>query len=136
MQEEHMSTDGGSISPAGRFQRMEDALDRIETKLDAKADLLRLESLERHVADMESGRVMSPINQQLLLQFNKSLSDISDLKRWQDVQTAQVAAEKEQVKTIADARYNSLRTLVGIVSVINGVVIVAFSILTALHVLP
>jgi hypothetical protein len=133
MADEHTMSEGGSgsISPAGRFQRMEDALERIESKLDAKADLVRLEALERHITDLETGRIMSPSTQQLMSQFQKSLDDIATLKRDQEVRAAALQAEKEAIKSIADTRYNSLRTMVGVASIVNAVVVVAFTILGA-----
>jgi hypothetical protein len=110
---------------------MEDALERIESKLDAKADLVRLEALERHITDLETGRIMSPSTQQLMSQFQKSLDDIATLKRDQEVRAAALQAEKEAIKNIADTRYNSLRTMVGVATIVNAVVVVAFTILGA-----
>lgn len=133
MSEETVSD--GAISPAGRFMRMEAALERIEQKLDAKADLVRLEALERHITDLETGRVVSPTTQVLMGQFQQALQDIDNLKRDQDIKEASLAAEKEAIKTIADTRYGSLKTLVAVATVINGVIVAAVTILTALHVI-
>lgn len=133
MSEETVSD--GAISPAGRFMRMEAALERIEQKLDAKADLVRLEALERHITDLETGRVVSPTTQVLMGQFQTALQDIDNLKRDQDIKDASLAAEKEAIKTIADTRYSSLKTLVAVATVINGVIVASVAILTALHVI-
>lgn len=130
-----MSTDGGSISPAGRFQRMEDALERIENKLDAKADLVRLEALERHISDLETGRVMSPSNQQLMASFQNSLKDIAQLKSDQAVREASAVAEKNAIREIADARFAYIRTLVSIATIVNAVIVAGVTLLSMFNVI-
>ncbi len=112
---------------------MEAALDRIESKLDAKADLVRLEALERHITDLETGRVMSPASQQLMQQFQQALIDVQDLKRNAEVRAAALAAEKDAIKTIADARYAGMRTMVSIATIINAFIVAAVAILTLLN---
>ena len=45
--------DSGALSPAGRFARMEAALERIESKLDSKADHRLLMDLEVRIGVLE-----------------------------------------------------------------------------------
>lgn len=46
--------DSGAISPSGRFARMEASLERIETKLDAKADNLLVIDIDKRVTVLET----------------------------------------------------------------------------------
>jgi hypothetical protein len=46
-------TEAGGLSPGGRFARMEGALDRIEAKLDAKADQTTVHDMGVRVALLE-----------------------------------------------------------------------------------
>jgi Pyruvate/2-oxoacid:ferredoxin oxidoreductase gamma subunit len=45
--------DSGAISPSGRFARMEASLERIETKLDAKADNVEMQDLDKRLTTLE-----------------------------------------------------------------------------------
>jgi len=49
----HDTADTGALSSQGRFKRMEEALERIETKLDAKADSIIVVQLEARVLKLE-----------------------------------------------------------------------------------
>lgn len=46
--------ESGSISPSGRFARMEASLERIESKLDAKADHIEVQEIDRRVTTLET----------------------------------------------------------------------------------
>jgi hypothetical protein len=152
--------DSGAISPSGRFARMEASLNRIEEKLDLKADQAALEALEtrvalietvgtprvqeavssfkrleQHVNDLETGRVQTPQTQEVMKSFQKALSDIADLKRDALVKDTAITATKESNKAIADARYAQMRTIVTISSVINGILVALASLVTALSLL-
>lgn len=150
----------GAISPAGRFARMEASLERIEAKLDAKADLavhqalaLRVEAIEAtgspdarealaiakkvesHLQDMETGRSMSPQGMEYLKRFTEMESTIEDLKRRDAIRDAQQETRSSAVREISDARYNSLRTVVAIVAIAQSVILVGVTMLTLLHVI-
>lgn len=127
--------DTGSISPSGRFARMEAALDRIESKLDLKADLVRLEALETkqklfedHVNDLISGRTMSAQSQEYLRRFTGMEEAIDKLNsEWSNRVAVAQAVEKA-----GDARYRSLMWLVGLATLFNFVLMVAVAIFTYL----
>lgn len=51
-----MNGEDGSLPPAGRFQRIEESLARIEDKLDTKAEAARVEALTERVTSLESTR--------------------------------------------------------------------------------
>ena len=151
--------DSGTISPAGRFARMEASLDRIEAKLDSKADvadvvaltarvgvleavgspeaqeaLKTVKAVQEHLNDLEQGRSQSPQTQLLLSQFNQMGRDIADLKRDKEINVAVAEAERKAIKEVADARYNSLRTMVAVVSVIQMLVVVVVTAISAFHI--
>jgi len=50
--------ESGGISPSGRFARMEASLERIEQKLDAKADHVDLQGLSIRMADLETADII------------------------------------------------------------------------------
>ena len=90
-QEEHLDA---SITPRGRFGRLETALSRIEDKLDTKADLIAYVMLEKQVSSLEridSNRVAA-----------------AEALRVEKETTA--AALKE----VGDVRYRTLMWIVGV----------------------
>jgi hypothetical protein len=114
--------DTGALGPSGRFARMEAALDRIELKLDLKADMTRVVELEaRHAAlelsisRMVSGETTSPLGQLYLQRFNEMESSIEDLKTKDQNREAVALA----VKSDADRRYGTLLWIVGVASLFN-----------------
>jgi uncharacterized membrane protein YcjF (UPF0283 family) len=118
--EDHGST--GGLSAAGRFARMEAALERIEHKLDGKADTIlvgrldeRLGILEDHGSrEARDALTLASSNQQRIIELEKG--DLTS-KVSRDAQTK-----------IADARYRSLLIAVAVVTiagvVFNAVIIV------------
>lgn len=71
-------TNGGSLDSKGRFERMEDALLRIETKLDRKVDMREFDRLEERMNVIETGA--TPYAKSLIAQFERAMSDIEQLK--------------------------------------------------------
>lgn len=69
---------GGGLSPSGRFQRMEEALLRIEDKLDRKVDIKEFAYLEARVGVIENGE--TPVGKLLLKQFEETRKDVLDLR--------------------------------------------------------
>lgn len=158
-----MTTDthdeSGAISPAGRFARMEASLDRIESKLDSKADLAVLTALaarvqiieesgtpearealeavrrlQQHITDTETGRSLTPVAQEYLNRFNQAIVDVAELKRNEITRQAVVEEQKKAIKDIADARYGSMRTMVAVFGIIQSCVVVVVTALSVLHV--
>ena len=94
--EEHLDA---SITPRGRFERMESALFRIEDKLDTKADQAAHLILERQVQALE--RVDS-----------NRVAAAEALKVEKDTTAA-------ALKEVGDVRYRTLMWIVGTVTVIS-----------------
>lgn len=69
---------GGGLSPSGRFQRMEEALLRIEDKLDRKVGIKEFAYLEARVGVLESGE--TPMGKLLLKQFEDVQHTVADLR--------------------------------------------------------
>lgn len=144
--------DAGALSSQGRFARMEAALDRIESKLDSKADLatvLALESrmrvledsgspdarealskvnnLSQHLNDIETGRALNPISQQYLQQFNDMRKEISELKQGESNREAVQTAARQT----SDDRYRSIMLIVGFATAFNLFITLGFTLLQA-----
>lgn len=68
---------GGGLTPGGRFDRMEQALTRIEEKLDRKIDLRDFVQLEARVGMLESGD--TPVGKILLEQFRELQAQMREL---------------------------------------------------------
>lgn len=81
----------GSLSPSGRFARMEAALERIENKLDQKADIARVQLAEGRLLELEAGR--NPLTA-------IALQRIGDIER--DVRTINLTGTKILQDTIVD----------------------------------
>lgn len=91
--------DSGSITPSGRFARMESSLQRIEDKLDTKAEHAEIKLLEQRVTSLEridSNRVAA-----------------AEALLTEKLTTAAA------VKEVADMRYRTLGWVVGTVTVLN-----------------
>lgn len=72
------ATNGGSLDSKGRFERMEEALLRIEIKLDRKVDMREFDRLEERLNIIETGA--TPYAKSLIAQFERAMSDIESLK--------------------------------------------------------
>jgi hypothetical protein len=94
-----MNEDGG-ISPGGRFQRMEDSLERIESKLDHKADRDDVQRLELRIVSLESGT--TPLGMLLIKQFEKLQRDMEriDAQGSHQAQEADALARKVEAEVI------------------------------------
>jgi hypothetical protein len=124
--------DDGTISPSGRFARMEAALDRIEHKLDLKADTARVEALEivvdglqKNFNDALSGRTISPQAQDYIRRFAEMERSIDQLEQ----SDSNKVAVAQAIKDTADVRYRSLLWVVGIVSLLNMAIAIASALL-------
>lgn len=71
-------SNGGSLDSKGRFERMEEALLRIELKLDRKVDMREFDRLEERMNILETGA--TPYAKSLIAQFERAVSDIESLK--------------------------------------------------------
>lgn len=71
-------SNGGSLDSKGRFERMEEALLRIETKLDRKVDMREFDRLEERLNILETGS--TPYAKSLIAQFERAVNDIESLK--------------------------------------------------------
>lgn len=116
--------DTGALGASGRFARMEAALDRIELKLDLKADVARVSELEtRHVAleklfnDMATGKVVSPLSALYLERFNQMERTIERMEGEDSNRAAVLASAKAK----ADDRYSRLTVAVGGATLVNMV---------------
>jgi len=114
--------DTGSLGPSGRFARMEAALERIELKLDLKADLSRVTELEaRHVSldnklsGLIDGTIQPPRSAEYLRRFEKMEATVDRLE--DDESNRQ--AVLEAAKRTADEKYTRLAWVVGIVTILN-----------------
>lgn len=114
--------DTGALGASGRFARMEAALDRIELKLDLKADVARVSELEgRHVAlermvsDMATGRTVSPLSALYLDRFKKMEETIDKMADEDSNRAAVLTAAKAK----ADDRYSRLMVAVGVGTLVN-----------------
>ena len=111
---------------------MEAALDRIEHKLDLKADAARVEALEivvdglqKNFNDALSGRTISPQAQDYIRRFAEMERSIDQLEQ----SDSNKVAVAQAIKDTADVRYRSLLWVVGIVSVLNMAVAIASALL-------
>lgn len=114
--------DTGALGPSGRFARMEAALDRIELKLDLKADTSRVvelevkqQALEQLIADMASGKHISPLSAMYLERFNQMEKSIEKMETEDSNRAAVLLAAKE----VADSRYIRLSWVVGGATIFN-----------------
>ena len=114
--------DTGALGPSGRFARMEAALDRIELKLDLKADASRVTelevkhvALERYIQDMVSGQVQSPLGQLYMQRFTEMEKSIESLEE----ADSNKQAVADAVKEAAESRYKTLTWAVGIAMLVN-----------------
>lgn len=114
--------DTGSLGPSGRFARMEAALERIELKLDLKADLSRVTELEsRHVAldhklsGLIDGTIQPLRSAEYLRRFEQMESAVDKLE--DDESNRQ--AVLEAAKRTADEKYTRLAWVVGIATIGN-----------------
>ena len=140
----------GTITPSGRFARMEAALNRIEDKLDSKAETARVEALEVTVDNLEArmndyatGRITTPNTQEYLRRFQAMEQALTDLQRHgsPEAQEAVTAVARlgsriealelsesnrgaiaSALKETADVRYRTLMWVVGLVSILNVIV--------------
>lgn len=72
------TNNGGSLDSRGRFERMEDALLRIEEKLDRKVDMRDFDRLQERLTIIETGA--TPYAKSLIAQFERAMADIESLK--------------------------------------------------------
>lgn len=119
------ANDTGALGASGRFARMEAALDRIELKLDLKADValvqaleLRLAQSEQRIADMYSGAAMSPRGVELLNRFENLERTVDSLEDESKTREAIVRTARED----SDRKYDRLMWVVGIVTLANMLV--------------
>lgn len=117
--------DTGSLGPSGRFARMEAALERIELKLDLKADLSRVTELEqRHVtldnklSGLIDGTIQPPRATEYVRRFEKMAESVDRLE--DDESNRQ--AVLESAKRTADEKYIRLAWVVGLTTIANFVV--------------
>lgn len=116
------STDTGALGASGRFARMEAALDRIELKLDLKADVtlvqaleLRLASTEALITGLHTGTVSSPRAEALIARFENLEKVVDKMEDQDEVAAGVLKAAKES----ADKKYDRLMWIVGIVTLAN-----------------
>ena len=116
------SHDDGTITPTGRFARIEDTLNRIESKLDLKADESRVKALEtRHemlskfVDDVMGGRIVSPMSADYLKRFTDLENHVEALQ----LADSNKEAVARAVLNTANTRYRLLMWAVGIATVLN-----------------
>jgi hypothetical protein len=126
---------GGELRPAGRFERIERLLERIEDKLDKKADQADLDSLTKRIEIQERQRAESmAMATPLLEQFKvmgRDLEDIklerakeSGMKAGLDVMSAEFKANREEMKT--NRRWvigTTLSVVVALVGTISYVIV-------------
>jgi uncharacterized protein YdcH (DUF465 family) len=117
--------DTGAISPSGRFARMEAALDRIELKLDLKADTSRVveleakhNALEDSIRRMVSGETTSPMGQLYLQKFVDMEKSIEELEAKDLTREAVLQAAKAQV----DARFRWMASGLAFISSLSIVI--------------
>lgn len=127
--------DTGALGASGRFARMEAALDRIELKLDLKADQTALAGLEaKHnaletlISDMSTGKIVTPLSAMYLEQFNSLKKSVEAMEDEDRGRAAVLAAAKGS----SDQRFNRLAWAVGIMSVISMLVSVGAAIATVI----
>lgn len=73
-----MTLDDATIPIAGRFQRIENTLARIEEKLDLKANIAEVSRIDTRVLALENGT--SPQGQRLTQEFFQAQSNINSLQ--------------------------------------------------------
>lgn len=73
-----MAIEDASIPISGRFQRIENALARIEEKLEVKANLSDVSRIETRVVALENGT--SPYNQRLIQDFFSTQQNVASLQ--------------------------------------------------------
>lgn len=114
--------DTGSLGPSGRFARMEAALERIELKLDLKADLSRVTELEaRHVAldnklsGLLDGTIQPPRSAEYLRRFERMEETVDRMDDAESNRQAVIDAAKRS----SDEKYSRLAWVVGIATILN-----------------
>jgi hypothetical protein len=124
--------DTGALGPSGRFARMEAALDRIELKLDLKADNTRVmeleakhNALEDQIRRMVNGETTSPIGQMYLQRFTDMEASIEAI----EVRESNRQAILDATKQSADSRYSTLLWIVGISIVVNAIITISATVL-------
>jgi uncharacterized protein YdcH (DUF465 family) len=117
--------DTGAISPSGRFARMEAALERIELKLDLKADSSRVaeleakhNALEESIRRMVSGETTSPMGQLYLTKFTDMEKSIESLELKDLTREAVLQSAKAQV----DSRFRWLASGLAFISSLSIVI--------------
>lgn len=123
--------DTGALGPSGRFARMEASLERIESKLDLKADVVQVvelkashEALKQHVNDMVSGNVRTALSEVYMAQFTDMKATLDVLEEESKKREAVAMAVKER----ADARFKVMSWVVGGATTLNVLVAIAFAI--------
>lgn len=100
------TTDSGAITAAGRFERMEQTLTRIELKLDSKVDNTEFASLRQRVEVMENGE--TPMARFVMKQFEDVQQRVSDITLHGSAQAQEAnAAIKAVEKDVEVLRFES-----------------------------
>lgn len=117
--------DTGALPASGRFVRMEAALERIEAKLDLKADLARVASvearqtaLEQLLTDMMTGKTTSALGQLYLNKFTDMEKTIELLEEKDRTREVLAAAGKDRV----DSRFRWMAAGFGAMSALSVVI--------------
>lgn len=117
--------DTGALGPSGRFARMEAALERIENKLDLKADVVRvvavearMTTLEQMITDAMTGKTTSALSQLYLTKFGEMEKAIEALERKDVSREAVLEVAKDRV----DSRFRFLAAVFGAASAISMVI--------------
>lgn len=118
-----MTDDAGALSSQGRFQRMEEILNRIETKLDTKADVVRLQALEDHVRELEAGRIVSPLSQMYLGKF-ADMEKAVELLEEREAARAAVAKARDESNNSRTRWIAAAASVAMIINVVMGAVVV------------
>lgn len=114
--------DTGALGPSGRFARMEAALDRIESKLDLKADVSLVAALEARMVLFETkltglltGTNLSPRSEAFIARFEKLEKVVDKMEDDEEIRKGIL----ESAKKTADEKYDRLMWIVGLVTIIN-----------------
>ena len=117
--------DTGALPASGRFARMEDALARIEGKLDQKVDVKdfarlegRMSALETTIADAMSGKTTTALSQLYLQQFESMKKSIETLEDKDITREALLVAAKDRV----DNRFRVLAAALGVLTAVSTVI--------------